>query len=95
MMKRDEEKRRAGNVSALLFVFLTNGVGYGRIYSALKDARRVPYGGGCVPLPGTQILFAFPRGEVVYMFVTWELLFLLAGLLISLLTYIDIHNKKK
>ncbi len=28
------------------------------------------------------------------MFVTWELLFLLAGLIISVLTYIDTHNKK-
>ncbi len=29
------------------------------------------------------------------MFVTWELLFLFAGFVIALLTYIDIHNKKK
>ena len=42
----------------------------------------------------TQILFAFPRGEVMLMFVTWELLFLLAGFIISLLTYVDNHNKK-
>ncbi|MGM9682544.1 MAG: putative holin-like toxin [Eubacteriales bacterium] len=28
------------------------------------------------------------------MFVTWELLFLFAGFLIALLTYIDNHNKK-
>ncbi len=28
------------------------------------------------------------------MYVTWELLFLLAGLIIALLTYIDNHNKK-
>jgi hypothetical protein len=28
------------------------------------------------------------------MYVTWELLFLLAGFIISLLTYIDNHNKK-
>ena len=53
-------------------------------------------GGGCFPSSGTQILFAFPnKGEVVPMFVTWELLFLFAGLIISLLTYIDNHNKKK
>ena len=45
-------------------------------------------------LTGTQILFAFPRGEVMPMFVTWELLFLLAGFIIALLTYIDNHNKK-
>jgi len=43
---------------------------------------------------GMQILFAFPRGEVMLMFVTWELLFLFAGFLIALLTYIDNHNKK-
>ena len=52
--------------------------------------------GGCFPSSGTQILFAFPnKGEVVPMFVTWELLFLFAGPIISLLTYIDNHNKKK
>ena len=45
-------------------------------------------------LTGTQILFAFPRGEVMQMYVTWELLFLLAGFIISLLTYVDNHNKK-
>ena len=28
------------------------------------------------------------------MYVTWELLFLLAGLIIALLTYIENHNKK-
>ena len=28
------------------------------------------------------------------MYVTWELLFLLAGLVIALLTYIENHNKK-
>ena len=28
------------------------------------------------------------------MYVTWELLFLLAGVIISLLNYIDNHNKK-
>lgn len=28
------------------------------------------------------------------MFVTWELLFLFAGFMIALLTYIDNHNKK-
>lgn len=52
------------------------------------------YGGGCFPLSGTQILFAFPRGEVMPMFVTWELLLLFAGFIITLLTYIDNHNKK-
>jgi len=34
------------------------------------------------------------RGEVMLMFVTWELLFLFAGFLIALLTYVDNHNKK-
>lgn len=29
------------------------------------------------------------------MFVTWELLFLFAGFILALLTYIDSHNKKK
>ena len=29
------------------------------------------------------------------MYVTWELLFLLIGVIIALLTYIDNHNKKK
>ena len=29
------------------------------------------------------------------MYVTWELLFLFAGFIISLLAYIDNHNKKK
>ncbi len=53
------------------------------------------HGGGCFPESGTQILFCLPeRGEVMPMFVTWELLFLLAGLIISILTYIDNHNKK-
>ena len=28
------------------------------------------------------------------MYVTWELLFLLAGLIIALLNYIENHNKK-
>jgi hypothetical protein len=28
------------------------------------------------------------------MYVTWELLFLLIGVIIALLTYIDNHNKK-
>ena len=28
------------------------------------------------------------------MYVTWELLFLLAGFIIALLTYIENHNKK-
>jgi hypothetical protein len=28
------------------------------------------------------------------MFVTWEMLFLLAGFIMALLTYIDNHNKK-
>ena len=28
------------------------------------------------------------------MFVTWELLFLFAGFIIALLSYIDNHNKK-
>jgi len=31
---------------------------------------------------------------VMLMFVTWELLFLFAGFLIALLTYVDNHNKK-
>ena len=43
---------------------------------------------------GTQIFFAFPRGEVMLMFVTWELLFLFVGVILALLTYIDNHNKK-
>ena len=29
------------------------------------------------------------------MLVTWELLFLFAGFILALLTYIDNHNKKK
>lgn len=29
------------------------------------------------------------------MFVTWELLFLFAGFILALLTYIDNHNNKK
>ena len=29
------------------------------------------------------------------MFVTWDLLFLFAGFIITLLAYIDNHNKKK
>lgn len=29
------------------------------------------------------------------MYVTWELLLLLAGVIIALLSYIDNHNKKK
>ena len=53
-----------------------------------------PYTVAVASLTGTQILFAFPRGEVMPMFVTWELLFLLAGFIIALLTYIDNHNKK-
>ena len=28
-------------------------------------------------------------------FVTWEMLFLFAGLVLALLTYIDNHNKKR
>ncbi len=43
-----------------------------------------------------RIIFFLPsrRGEVMLMFVTWELLFLFFGVLIALLTYIDNHNKK-
>jgi len=48
-----------------------------------------------LPLIGNADSFAFPRGEVMLMFVTWELLFLFAGFIIALLTYIDNHNKKK
>ena len=59
-----------------------------------NDFRGTPYGGGCSPYSGMQILFASPRGEVMLMYVTWELLFLFAGFIISLLAYIDIHNKK-
>ncbi len=29
------------------------------------------------------------------MYVTWELLFLFVGLILSILTYVDNHNKKK
>ena len=29
------------------------------------------------------------------MFVTWELLFLFAGFILALMTYIDNHNNKK
>ena len=59
------------------------------------STRRAPYTVAVASLTGTQILFAFPRrGEVMPMFVTWELLFLLAGFIIALLTYIDNHNKK-
>ena len=35
------------------------------------------------------------RGEVSFMYVTWELLFLFGGFILALLTYIDLHNKKK
>ena len=41
-----------------------------------------------------RFFFAFPRWEVMPMFVTWEMLFLLAGFIMALLTYIDNHNKK-
>lgn len=29
------------------------------------------------------------------MYATWELLFLFGGFILALLTYIDLHNKKK
>jgi hypothetical protein len=32
---------------------------------------------------------------VMPMFVTWELLFLFAGFILALMTYIDNHNNKK
>ena len=44
-------------------------------------------------LPGTHISFAFPKrgGDAVY--VTLEQLFLIAGFILALLSYID-HKKK-
>ncbi len=43
---------------------------------------------------GKQIsFFAFPRGEVMPMYLTIEQLFLIAGFILALLTYID-HKKK-
>ncbi len=48
-----------------------------------------------LPLTGNADSFCLlERGGDVLMFVTWELLFLFAGFLIALLTYIDNHNKK-
>ena len=47
-----------------------------------------------LPDIGNADSFAFPRGEVMPMFVTWEMLFLFAGCVISLLAYVDNHNKK-
>ena len=41
-----------------------------------------------------DFLFAFPRGEVVPVYLTIEQLFLIAGFILALLTYIDDHNKK-
>ena len=66
----------------------------GRMYSVLQVPVEHHIRWRLLPFTGTQILFAFPRGEVMPMFVTWELLFLLAGFIIALLTYIDNHNKK-
>ena len=37
---------------------------------------------------------AFPMRGGVIMFVTWDVLFLFAGFILALLTYIDNHNKK-
>ena len=51
-------------------------------------------GGGCFPSLGMQISFVC-LPTVMPMFVTWELLFLFAGFILALLTYIDNHNKKK
>lgn len=36
----------------------------------------------------------FDEREVMPMYVTWELLFLFAGFILSLLAYVDSHNKK-
>ena len=35
-----------------------------------------------------------PLREVMPMYVTWDLLFLFAGFILSLLAYVDSHNKK-
>ena len=42
-----------------------------------------------------KFLFAFPRGEVRLMYITLEELILLASLIIALLTYVELINKKK
>ena len=42
-----------------------------------------------------KFLFAFPRGEVGLMYITLEELILLASLIIALLTYVELINKKK
>ncbi len=51
--------------------------------------------GGCFPqfLRESRFLFAFPCGEVMPMYLTIEQLFLIAGFVLALLTYID-HKKK-
>ena len=51
-----------------------------------------------LPFIGNADFFCLPshkKGEVMPMFVTWELLFLFAGFILALLTYIDNHNNKK
>jgi hypothetical protein len=56
-------------------------------------------GGGCfLKSRGSVSLFLFTflaQREVMPMFVTWELLFLFAGFILALMTYIDNHNNKK
>ena len=42
-----------------------------------------------------KFLFAFPGGEVRLMYITLEELILLASLIIALLTYVELINKKK
>ena len=60
-----------------------------------ESPSRHHYGGGRFPFSReSRFLFAFPMrgGDIM---VSWEMLFLLAGFIISLLTYVDNHNKKK
>ncbi len=46
-------------------------------------------------LSGAQILFAFPRGEVMTLDVDLELLIMFADFLVTILAYIKSHNNKK
>ena len=46
------------------------------------------------PLIGEADSFCLPGRGGDAMFVTWELLFLFAGFIVSLLAYLDNHNKK-
>ena len=53
------------------------------------------FGGGCFPILGNADFFLPSRqnGEVMPMYLTIEQLFLIAGFILALLTYID-HKKK-